>query len=132
VRLPGALKGPLEGCYLFCTSLGGTEPIVEFKEYEYKKLKVKAKKKGQGNDAKSSLTETHVRVEVGQSSFIGVKGDGRKPVAIVIRPNGTLFINGIEISVREWPVVRGKNDPEHGPTIEVVIGPPAGHDWRHH
>jgi hypothetical protein len=132
VLLPGALKGPLEDCYLFCTSLGGTEPIVDFKKYKYKKLKVDPKKKGQGNGAKSSFTETWVRKEDGKSSFIKIKGDGREPVAIVIRPNGTLFINRTEISVREWPVVRGKNDPEHGPTIEVVIGPPAGHDWRHH
>lgn len=81
---------------------------------------------GHGSDGSITRTE--------HAGAFEVKHNGRGELALVLRPDGTLIINGTKYQVDEWPVVRGRQNRGALPPINVKrrFEVASDDDWRHH
>lgn len=63
-----------------------------------------------------------------------VKRNGRSDLALVLKPDGTVVIDGTKYQIDEWPVVRGRQNRGALPPINVRrrFGVASDGDWRHH
>lgn len=72
------------------------------------------------------------RTEVAGAFEINRRGSGE--LALVLRPDGTVIVDGTKYQIDEWPVVRGRQSRGALPPINVKrrFTVAAEDDWRHH